>query len=152
MVSNNLSSTTNCQARTCKALNALYNIKRNVSKPCRTKTKLIAYVGHVMPILTYCSQTWAPNTTHCKSIERVQKTAMRWIAPTESTYKKRLLLTHLLPVTLYLELHDLLYLLRRTDCSTTENQGNDNSKTRQHARGERIIPKYRLQKTNDNFP
>ena len=82
-----------------------------------------------MPILTYCSQTWAPNTTQCKSIERVQKTAMRWIAPTESTYKKRLLLTHLLPVTLYLELHDLLYLLRRTDSSTTENQENDNSKT-----------------------
>ena len=153
MVSNNLSWTTNCQARTCKALNALYNIKRNVSKSCRTKTKLNVYVGYVMPILTYCSQTWAPNTTHCKSIERVQKTAMRWIAPTESTYKKRLLLTHLLPVTLYLELHDLLYLLRRTDCSTTENQENDNSKTtRQHARGERIIPKYRLQKTNDNFP
>lgn len=153
MVSNNLSWTTNCQVRTCKALNALHNIKRNVSKSCRTKTKLNAYVGYVMPILTYCSQTWAPNTTHCKSIERVQKTAMRWIAPTESTYKKRLLLTHLLPVTLYLELHDLLYLLRRTDCSTTENQENDNCKTtRQHARGERIIPKYRLQKTNDNFP
>ena len=117
------------------------------------KNEFNAYVGYVMPILTYCSQTLAPNTTHCKSIERVQKTAMRWIAPTESTYKKRLLLTQLLPVTLYLELHDLLYLLRRTDCSTTENQENDNSKTtRQHARGERIIPKYRLQKTNDNFP
>ena len=69
MVSNNLSWTTNCQARTCQALYALYNVKRNVSKSCRTKTKLNAYVGYVMPILTYCSQTWAPNTTHCKSIE-----------------------------------------------------------------------------------
>ena len=46
-----------------------------------------------------------------EQLERVQKLATKWILGTSSHYKERLQKLNLLPLSLYIELHDILVLL-----------------------------------------
>ena len=90
---------------------AFFKLKRNISQKCEQKSKLIAYLGYVVPIVTYCSQAWFPNKLQMKEIEKLLKIATKWILSEKQSYKQRLVTLNLLPLSLYIEMHDLLYLI-----------------------------------------
>ena len=100
----------NCQQRTNKALKALFSPIRNLSSNCSINVKINAFTGYVMPILTYCSRSWLPNNSCLRGMERVQKIATKWFYGSHIEYRERLLNCNLLPVSMYYELHDILYL------------------------------------------
>ena len=54
------------------------------------ETKLKAYIGYVVPVLTYTSQVWYPSKTDKKSIEKIQHKAMKWICSGNDEYHQRL--------------------------------------------------------------
>ena len=91
-----------------KALSVLMMIKRN----CGTITlecKKNVYKTIVLPILSYGSPCWFASVDGLKRLERVQKYAVIWMLG-KCNYKTGLLMTNLLPVSLYLQLSDLLTL------------------------------------------
>ena len=110
LVSNSLSWTENCTTRSNKSVRALFKIRRNVQAHCNTQLKIHAYTGYVMPILTFCSRAYYPSVSSLKKLEKIQKHATVWFYGYNDNYKDRLLRCNLLPVSLYLELHGVLYL------------------------------------------
>ena len=62
----------------------------------------------VVPILCYASQVWYPTKTDLIRIELVQKRATRWIVDTELSYVDRFVRLKLLPLSLYIEMYDIL--------------------------------------------
>ena len=74
------------------------------------ESKLKAMQTMVIPILTYASQVWYLTKTDMKLLESVQRRCRRWIAGSSMGYKERLIKLNLLPITLYIQMHDLLLL------------------------------------------
>ena len=101
----------NCSRRSANALKALFKIRRNVTKKCNIQNKIHAYTGYVIPMLTYASQAYHPSIGSLKKLEKVQKQATAWFYGYDISYKCRLIKSKLLPVSLYIELHDVLFLL-----------------------------------------
>ena len=102
----------NVEKRCSKALKAFYFLKRNTSTSTKQSAKHNAYAGYVVPIVTYATQACSANKTETKEIERVQKKATSWILNNwDLNYKKWLGKLNLLPLSLYIELHDLLLLI-----------------------------------------
>ena len=100
------------EKRCSKALKAFYFYKGNTSRSTKLSAKLNAYAGYVVPIVTYATQASFANKTETKEIERVPKKATSWILNNwELNYKKRLGKLNLFPLSLYIELHDLLLLI-----------------------------------------
>ena len=69
----------NVENRCSKALKAFYFLKRNTSTSTKLSTKLNAYAGYAVPIVTYATQAWCANKTETKKIERVQTKTTSWI-------------------------------------------------------------------------
>ena len=102
----------NADQRCKKAWKAFYFLKRNISPLASKDTKLNAYVGYVIPVISYASSTWFANKTETKSIENIQRKATKWILNSSiKSYNKRLIELRLLPLSYYFELHDLLMLV-----------------------------------------
>ena len=102
----------NVKKRCSKALKAFYFLKRNTPTSTKLSAKLNLYARYVVPIVTYATHAWFANKTETKDIERVQKKANSWILNNwELNYKKRLGKLNVLPLSLYIELHDLLLLI-----------------------------------------
>ena len=112
IISAKLSWRANSLKRYKKASKAFYFLKQNVSVLANTRTKLNAYMGYVIPVISYASMVWFVNKTECKEVERIQKKATAWILSSwEMNYKSRMAKLKLLPLSYYFELHDLLTLL-----------------------------------------
>ena len=107
-VSENLNWNENCSFRKRKGLCAFSRLKRNISQKCEQKSKLNAFLGYVVPIVTYSSQAWFPNELELKEFEKLQKIATKWILSKKQSYKQRLVILNLLSFSLYIEVHDLL--------------------------------------------
>ena len=110
LVSNSLSWTENCTTRSTKSLRALHKIRRNVSSHCNTQLKIHKYTGFVTPTLTFCSTCYYPSVSSLKKLKKIRKHATFWLYGYNDNYKARLLRCNLVPVSLYIELHDVLYL------------------------------------------
>ena len=101
----------NVGKRCSKAMKTFYFLKRNTSTSTKLSAKLNGYAGYAVPIVTYATQAWFANKTETKETECVQNKATSWILHNwELNYKKRLGKLNLLPLSLYIELHDLLLL------------------------------------------
>ena len=144
IITSNLSWQGNCDHRVKKATSAFFQIKRNISAISSTSNKMNCYTGYIVPILTYCSQAWLSN-----------RMATKWIlGKSLQSYKERLISLKLLPLCLYVELHDLFLFLAITrnefdipkDFKTLEDE-----RTRQNCRGELKIESNRLVKSDENF-
>ena len=109
IISRNLSWSDICSQKKTKARRSFWFLKRNCSHKANPVTKLNAYVGYVVPVLTYASQVGNASKTDLKSLERVQRKATAWICGNDADYKQRLLKLNVLPVSLYLELHHILF-------------------------------------------
>ena len=100
-----------------KAYQSLYMIRRSLhqhSAPTEIKKQL--YLSLVRSNLTYCSQLWIRRPSlikHITMLENVQRRATKFITNDySSNYKIRLQSLNLLPLMFWLELQDLLYLIK----------------------------------------
>lgn len=95
-----------------KALGVFFMLKRS-SPTLSLITKLNLYKSMVVPTLIYGSVCWFNNVTNTKCLEKVQKRCTRWISSDwKSNYKQLLLKCNLLPLSLYLQLQDILFLMK----------------------------------------
>ena len=90
-----------------------------------------------------------------KEIEKLQKIATKRILSEKQSYKQRLVTLNLLPLRLYIEMHNLLYLIAlkqgKYDVELSNLDSIQESTTRQHSRGELQINKNRLVRSYENF-
>ena len=95
-----------------KALGALFMLKRSSPRPTPSaKLKLNLYKSMVLPVLLYGSVCWVANVTNTKELESVQKKSLKWINNTSNNnFKELLYFSRILPLSLYLQLQDLLFL------------------------------------------
>ncbi len=111
-----------------KAYGALNLIRRTVKSNTSNKKNLCT--TPVRSHLSYCSQLWRP--LHFKNItklEQVQRRATKYIlCDYSSWYKQRLTTLGLLPLMYWLELRDLLFLVKN------HKQPQDNFNIRDHVR------------------
>ena len=79
IVNNCLTWTDNSKKECSKRVNALYQIKLNLREREHWPTKLNAYVGYVLPIVTYASEAWMPNRANIQKLENIQRKAKNCI-------------------------------------------------------------------------
>ena len=154
IISNNLNWNENFGKRCNEGMNALHQLKRNLSQKPHWTTRLNAYTGYVVPILTYASQAWMPNKTNMEQLESIQKKATKWILSSNIEYKERLCTLRLLPLSHYMEMHDLLMLIDIIENKfdyELERENEHARTTRQAVRVEFSVKRNRLTKSNDEF-
>ena len=101
----------NIQETTCKAFSALCFLERNTVEGLSTSTKLKLVKSMVLPILLYGSTVWYASKTNLRKLEQTKRTAVKWVlAYVEPNYTVALKRLTLLPLSLYLELNDILLL------------------------------------------
>ena len=97
------------QETICKAFSALCFLKRNTVEGLSTSTKLKLGKSMVLPILLYGSTVWYASKTNLRKLEQTQWKAVKWVlAYGEPNYTVALKRLNLLPLSLYLELNDIL--------------------------------------------
>ena len=97
-----------------KALNEFFMIKRN-SPSLRFTTKIKLYKSIVLPTLTYGSNCWsATNVTNKKLLENVRKKVLIWVTNC-SDFELNLKKFNILPLSLYLQFQDLLFMAKIFD-------------------------------------
>ena len=151
----NLSWSVNAENRISKAMGAFHKIKRNISKKTSLNSKLNFYCGYIVPIISYALQTYYPNKTELRQLERVQKRATSWITNNlKMSYNERVKFLKLFPLSMYFELHDIMYLvslLKKHDIDLHRIIHKNESRTREATRGEIAVHATRLKKSNENF-
>ena len=158
IVSNSLNWRENCDKRLSKATRSFFFLKRSMSQNASGRTKLNAYCGYIVPILSYASQVWYPNKSELRLLEKLQKRASKWILGESSDcYSTRCKKLKLLPLSLYSEMHDLLFFL----CVIKGKYDVDSEKyiqtssaspgTRQGSRGDFKLPCLSKHRGHHNF-
>ena len=124
LVSSDLTWSSNVDLSTSKAWRALCQIKRNMSKNVTLQAMLNAYTGYVVPIPVYNFQVSALTTTCLRKVVKIQRLAKKWFFGVNVDNKTRLIKCGLLPLSIYVEFHDVLFmrdLLRnKYDYTTTD--------------------------------
>ena len=110
IVSDDLKWIYHIKTATKKALGVFFMLKRSSPK-LNPSTKLNLYKSMVLPILIYGSSCWFANVESCKLLENVQKRCLKWISySNNSNYKELLQKNGILPLSLYMQLLDILLL------------------------------------------
>ena len=103
---------TNVNRRCEKALKAFFTIKKNVTRAIAWQAKRNLYRSYIVPILSYGSVLWKSSEQGLKKVEAIQMKARKWILSTgQLAYTDRLRRLDILPLSLYHELHVLLFFL-----------------------------------------
>ena len=155
-VCDNLTWLQNESTRASKTLRALSYLRRNLHHRTLPQVKLNAYKGYIVTIISYVCQVWYPSKCDLALIEKIQKSATKWIIGSSLIYKERLIKLKILPLSFYFEIHSLLLL-----CDLINNKYNlvieeyihfnNNDRTRQGAKCEIKLTKKRLFKSDDSF-
>ena len=97
-----------------KAYHSLHLLFRTIDSTASVSLKKHLYLELVRSQFVYCSQLWRPRLIKdIKSIERIQRRATKFILHDyTSEYKSRLISLHILPLMYWLELQDLLFLIK----------------------------------------
>ena len=99
----------------CKAaFGSLHLIRRNISVSQSIPVKRLLYITLVRSHFVYGSQLWRPLLIKDISrLERVQRKATKFIlSDSTSSYKERLINLNLLPLMMWFELQDMLFLIK----------------------------------------
>ena len=113
-VSGTLSWSYQCDHVCTKAYRSLHVIRRNVSSSSSVKLKRQLYLTLVKSHVSYCCQLWRPFLIKdIQSIEKIQRRATKYILnDSSSDYKSRLLSLNMLPLMYWLDLQDLVFLVK----------------------------------------
>ena len=107
---------------TAKANKLLGLLKRTCPLLSSASVRRSLYLSLVKSQLCYATPVWSPAyVTLNPKVEQVQRRSSRWILRTpkdESSYKERLILLDLLPLSLDRELKDLIFFYKCLYCST----------------------------------
>ena len=108
-----LSWTPHLNSITSKAFKVLFFLCCSISAHHFPKTKLVLYLSPVWSQITYCSHFWCLHTiSDIFSVERIQQKATKFILNDYSSdYRQRLVILNLLPISLWLELKDILFVI-----------------------------------------
>ena len=114
IVSSNLSWSDHYNYICSKAYSSIYLIRRSFSSNVPTATKKQLYLSLVRSKLSYCSQLWRPQLIKdILLLEKVQRRATKFILNDFSSgYKDRLISLNILPLMYWLELNDIMYLVK----------------------------------------
>ena len=117
MMSRDLKWDLHVEAHCRKATQCFFLLKRCLPQTAILLCKLNAsYRAYLIPILTYASPVWYVNCGNCVCLEFIQKRATRWIVASaiggECSLKDTYRHLKLLPLSLYVELHDILFVLQ----------------------------------------
>ena len=157
IVTNNLSWTEHAKTRSAKSLKAFFSLKRNLANSSTISTKKNGYRGSVVPIISYASSLWKPSKSELAITEKVQHRASILILGTNKlSYKSRLQILHLLPLSLYHEKHVVLLFARIINSKTDIDwekyvQIIDTGITRSHAIPSYTSKCFRLKKCESDF-
>ena len=67
----------------------------------------------VLPLLLYGSSVWYANIGNLKALESIQRKATKWILfDNDLSYYQRLISVNMLPISLYMEVNDVLLLFK----------------------------------------
>ena len=127
LVISDLTWSSNVDLRTSKTLREMYQIKRNMRKNVRLQAKLNAYTRYFVPILVYSSQVSHLSTMCLRKVEKIQRLATKWFFGVKVDYKTRLIKRGILTISMYIELHDILFmhdlLRKKTNCQVSQHLG-----------------------------
>ena len=114
ILSSDLSWSAHVHYITSKAYKMLGLIRRSFSSSIPVSTKKILYISLVRSHLLYCSVVWRPHLRKdILLIERVQRRATKYILNDfKSNYRSRLVSLQLLPLSMTLELNDIIFFLK----------------------------------------
>ena len=113
-VSGTLSWSYQCDHVCTKAYRSLHVIRCNVPSSSSVKLKRQLYLTLVKSHVSYCCQLWRPFLIKdFQSIEKIQRRATKYILnDSSSDYKSRLLSLNMLPLMYWLDLQDLVFLVK----------------------------------------
>ena len=110
-----LSWSTHIASLLAKAYKSLNLIKRVVPFSSHVDLKRSLYLTLVRCHLLYCSPVWRPHLLKdSRKLESLQRRATKFIISQDLDYKSRLIAIRLLPVSLWLEAQDVLFLIKLT--------------------------------------
>ena len=146
------------QYKSSKAIKDFFMIKRN-SANLSMRSKVNLYKTMILAFITYASQCWYTTTTLLHTLEALQRRVGKWITFDDDP-RRDLISTNLLPLSLYLQLLDLMMLSKiiNGDCDinyfrfvTVTNEPNSICSTRLGLRTRFIIEKPRTRKEEQCF-
>ena len=114
LISDTLSWSDHIHLITSKAYKMLGLIRRSFSDTLSVFNKKSLYISLVRSHLLYCSVIWRPHLSkYIKLFERVQRRASKYLLNDYSSdYKSRLISLKPLPLSMVMELNDILFFLR----------------------------------------
>lgn len=114
LITNNLSWSPHITTVLAKAYRSLNLIKRTLPPNCcNISLKRVLYLTLVRCHLVYCSPIWRPHLVQdSKRLESLQRRATRYLVSRDLDYRSRLITLSLLPISLWLEVQDVLLLVR----------------------------------------
>ncbi|MEL6989161.1 MAG: reverse transcriptase domain-containing protein, partial [Bacteroidota bacterium] len=86
----------------------LLKLMRNIPRMTNSVVKLSLYRSYILSIVMYCSSVWSPGVMDLSCLEKLQSRATKWIMGRNSDYRSRLISLRILPVSLLLQLNDLV--------------------------------------------
>ena len=97
-----------------KAYKALGFIRRTITASASVSIKKALFISLVRSHLTFCSQIWRPYLLKdMRHLEQIQRRASKFILNDfTSDYKLRLINLNLLPLTMWFELQDIMFLMK----------------------------------------
>jgi hypothetical protein len=111
LINSKLSWKDHIDSKCSKANSVLFLLKRNLSSSLPLQQKLNLYKTLIVPIFSYSSSTWCASRYSMAYLERIQRRCSKWITCyAEATYVERLTRLNILPLSLHLQISDLLLL------------------------------------------
>ena len=113
ILSSNLSWSPHITSILQKAYRSLGLLKRAIPYESPTDLKRSLYLLLVRSHVLYCSPIWRPHLIKdSKALETLQRRATKYILSSSIDYKSRLIVLKLFPITLWLEIQDVLLLIK----------------------------------------
>ena len=106
-VSPNLTWTDHINIKIANCYKRLAMLRRNLPKMLNPDMKFKLYRIYILPALAYASGVWHPNRGDFKKIQRLQRICFKWI-DYRSSFHQLLDKYHHLPISLHLQMQDLL--------------------------------------------